>query len=156
VFGAGLVWFIGRPDVPARRWLGAGLMLTAMLMHGLWDASAAIGGAGTLGWIVPAFVAGALISVFVWVYRNTVSIEREWMRELMAPEVELGVVTPAELDALAGPRSTVRSYVRTQPSRRTAEQVLRAETELARQIARDDGAETAAVQRARARVGQLR
>ena len=156
VFGAGLVWFIGRPDVPARRWLGAGLMLTALLMHGLWDASAAIGGAGTLGWIVPAFVAGALISVFVWVYQNTVSIEREWMRELMAPEVELGVVTPAELHALAGPRSTVRSYVRTQPSRHTAEQVLKAETELARQIARDDGAETAAVQRARARVGQLR
>jgi RsiW-degrading membrane proteinase PrsW (M82 family) len=39
VFGAGLVWFIGRPEVPARKGLGAGLMLTAMLMHGLWNAS---------------------------------------------------------------------------------------------------------------------
>src|SRR5262249_34916341 len=70
IFGAGLVWFIGRPDVPARRWLGAGLMLTAMLMHGLWDASAAIGGAGMFGWIVPAVVAGVLITVFVWVYQT--------------------------------------------------------------------------------------
>jgi len=35
VFGAGLIWFIGRSDVPARKGLGADLMLTAMLMHGV-------------------------------------------------------------------------------------------------------------------------
>ena len=64
------------------------------------------------------------------------------MRELMTPEVRLGVVTPAELDALAGPRSTLRSYIRAQPSRHTAERVLAAETDLAHQIARDGGAET--------------
>jgi RsiW-degrading membrane proteinase PrsW (M82 family) len=70
IFGAGLVWFVGRPGVPARKRLGAGLMLTAMLLHGLWDGSAAIGGDSVFGWIVPIAVAGALISVFVWVYRN--------------------------------------------------------------------------------------
>src|SRR5678815_5004399 len=86
VFGAGLIWFIGRPDVPARKGLGAGLMLTAMLMHGLWDASAAIAGSSVLGWISPMLVATGLISVFLWVYRHAVPIEREWMRELMAPE----------------------------------------------------------------------
>jgi protease PrsW len=150
VFGAGLIWFIGTPDVPARKGLGAGLMLTAMLMHGLWDASAA------LSPIVPVLVATGLIGVFVWVYRNAVPIEREWMRELMAPEVKRGVVTPAELDALAGPRSTLRRYIRQQPSRRTAERVLAAETDLAHQIARDGGAETADVQRARAAVAQAR
>jgi RsiW-degrading membrane proteinase PrsW (M82 family) len=61
VFGAGLIWFIGRPDVPARKGLGAGLMLTAMLMHGLWDASAAIAGDNVIA-IVPAIVAFVLIS----------------------------------------------------------------------------------------------
>ena len=80
VFGAGLIWFIGRPDVPPRKGLGAGLMLTAMCLHGLWNASAAIGGDSVFAWIVPAIVAGALISVFIWVYRNSVPIEREWMR----------------------------------------------------------------------------
>jgi hypothetical protein len=118
VFGAGLVWFIGRPEVPARKGLGAGLMLTAMLMHGLWDASSAIGGDSVFAWIVPTTVAGALIGVFVWIYKTSVPVEREWIRELMAPEVQLGVVTPAELDALAGSRSTLKSYLRTQPSRR--------------------------------------
>jgi protease PrsW len=156
IFGAGLVWFIGRPEVPARKWLGAGLMLTAMLMHGLWDASAAIGGGSAFAWIVPATVACVLINVFVWVYKTSVPVERESMRELMAPEVELGVVTPAELDALAGSRSTVKSYLRTQPNRRRARHVLGAERELAHQIARDGGAETAAVQQARATVAQAR
>jgi RsiW-degrading membrane proteinase PrsW (M82 family) len=156
VFGAGLIWFIGRPDVPARKGLGAGLMLTAMLMHGLWDASAAIAGSSVLGWLVPTLVAAGLISVFLWVYQNAVPIERKWMRELMAPEVKRGVVTPAELDALAGPRSALRSYIRAQPSRRTAERVLAAETDLAHQIAREGGAETPGVQRARAALAQAR
>jgi hypothetical protein len=78
------------------------------------------------------------------------------MREIMAPEVQLGVVTPAELDALAGSRSTLKSYLRTQPSRRRAQHVLEAERELAHQIARDGGAETAAVQQSRAAVTQAR
>jgi RsiW-degrading membrane proteinase PrsW (M82 family) len=156
VFGAGLIWFIGRPEVPARKGLGAGLMLTAMLMHGLWDGSSAIAGDSVFGWIVPTLVATGLITVFLWVYENAVPIEREWMRELMALEVRLGVVTPAELDALAGPRSTLRGYIRAQPSRRTAERVLEAETDLAGQIARDGGAETPAVQRARAAVARAR
>jgi membrane-bound ClpP family serine protease len=78
------------------------------------------------------------------------------MRELMAPEVELGVVTPAELNALAGTRSVMRGYTRSQPSPRTTERVLAAETDLAHQIARDGGADTEAVQQARAAVAGAR
>jgi hypothetical protein len=125
-------------------------------MHGVWDASAAITGNSAFGWIVPLTVAAILISVFIWVYEATQPIEREWMRELMAPEVEAGVVTQAELDALAGTRSTLRSYTRAQPSPSTAKNVLDAENDLAHQIARDDGTETAAVQRARAAVARAR
>ena len=156
VFGAGLIWFVGRPQVPARRGLGAGLMLTAMLMHGLWDASGALEGAGASGLLVPGAVATVLISTFTWIYRTTEPVEREWMRELMAPEVERGVVTPGELEALTGPRSTLKTYIRTQPRPSTAENVLAAETALARQIARDHGAETVAVQHARAAVAHAR
>jgi protease PrsW len=156
IFGAGLVWFVGRPDVPARKGLGVGLMLTAMLMHGLWDASAAIGGSSVFGWIVPLAVAGVVITVFVRVYETTVPVEREWMRELLAPEVELGVVTRPELDALAGSRTTLRSYLGDQRDQRAAKRVLEAENELAHQIARDDGGETAAVQRAREAVSRAR
>jgi hypothetical protein len=97
-----------------------------------------------------------LIGVFVRVYETTVPVEREWMRDLMAPEVQLGVVTPTELDALAGSRSALKSYLRAQPSRARAEDVLDAERRLAHQIARDGGAETAAVHQARTAVAQAR
>jgi hypothetical protein len=123
-------------------------------MHGLWNATGAIAGSSVFGWIVPLGVAATLISTFVWIYKNTQPIEREWMRELMAPEVEGGVVTPAELEALAGTRSTYRSYIRAHP--RSGARVLEAETELAHQIARDGGAETVAVRAARAAVTQAR
>jgi RsiW-degrading membrane proteinase PrsW (M82 family) len=156
IFGAGLVWFIGRPQVPARRGLGAALMLTAMLMHGLWDGSGAITGNGALGWIIPTGVAVILISTFIWIYDSTEPIEREWMGELMAPEVELGIVAPAELEALAGTRSTYKSYLKTQRNPTRAKHVLEAETQLAHQIARADGADTAAVQQARAAVVKAR
>jgi hypothetical protein len=45
---------------------------------------------------------------------------------------------------------------RAQPSRRGAEHVLEAQRELAHQIARDGGADTAAVEQARAAVGRAR
>jgi hypothetical protein len=155
IFGAGLIWFVGRPEVPARKRLGVGLMLTAMLMHGLWDASAALAGDNAIS-IVPAIVAFVLISVFIWIYDNSSSIEREWMRELMAPEVQLGVVTEDELDALAGSRSRLKAYIRSQPSRRRTRRVLAAETDLAHLIARDGGVDSAEVQRARVAVAQAR
>ncbi|MGZ6563428.1 MAG: PrsW family intramembrane metalloprotease [Solirubrobacteraceae bacterium] len=155
IFGAGLIWFIGRPEVPARKGLGAGLMLTAMLMHGLWDASAALAGDNVIS-LVPGIVAFGLISVFVWVYDTSASIERKWMRELMAPEVQLGVLTPDELDALAGSRSTRKAYIRSQPSRSTAKRVLEAETDLAQQIALGGGVDSAEVQRAREAVANAR
>src|SRR5262245_38676388 len=106
--------------------------------------------------MVPPTVAIVLIAVFVWIYRNTQPIEREWMRELMAPEVAQGVVSPDELNALAGTRSTLKSFVNAQPDPRTARRVLAAENELAHQIARDGGAETAEVKQARAAVLEAR
>lgn len=156
IFGAGLIWFIGRPDVPARKWVGAGLMLTAVLMHALWNASGAIGGNSVFGWIVPLGVGITLISTFVWIYRNTQPIERKWMRELLAPEVVAGVITPAELEALAGTRSAYRSYIRAHPRPRTAKRVLEAETDLAHEIAGAGGADTVGVQAARAAVARAR
>jgi protease PrsW len=156
IFGAGLVWFVGRPDAPARKGLGAGLMLTAMVLHGVWDGSAAISGDSVFGWVVPAGVAGALIALFAWVYDATGPVERRWMHDLMAPEVARGVVTPAELEALAGTRAQLRSYVRSQPDPSATERVLAAERELGHQIARDAGAETAAVEHARAAVAEAR
>lgn len=106
--------------------------------------------------LVPGIVAFVLISVFVWVYGNNVGIEREWMRELMAPEVRLGVVRQDELEVLAGTRTRLKKHIRSQPNARKAERVFTAETDLALKSPGDGGAETEAVQSVRTAVARAR
>jgi RsiW-degrading membrane proteinase PrsW (M82 family) len=156
IFCAGVIWFVGRPDAPARRGLGLGLMATAMLLHGTWDAIAPIAGGSALGYVLPIGVTAVGVAVVVWIYRTTVPIERTWMREIMAPEVEIGIIDKAELDALAGGRRTRNAYVRAAAGERSARHVLTAASDLAHQLARDGGAATPAVDRARNEVTRLR
>jgi hypothetical protein len=78
------------------------------------------------------------------------------MREIMAPEVELGVIGNAELDALTGGRSTRNAYIHAAGRERSARHVLTAASDLAHQLARDGGADTPAVHHARNEVMRLR
>jgi general stress protein YciG len=77
------------------------------------------------------------------------------MRELMAPEVELGVVTAvSSTRSRDRPRRSGATATRSRPA--GEQRVLSAERELAHQIARDGGTETAAVQQARAAIERAR
>jgi hypothetical protein len=78
------------------------------------------------------------------------------MRELMAPEVELGLVTAvSSTRSRDRPRRLGATSTRS-PTRRRAARVLSTERELAHQMARDGGTETAAVQQARAAIERAR
>jgi RsiW-degrading membrane proteinase PrsW (M82 family) len=44
IFCAGLIYLIGRPDEPRRIGRGLFLMLSAMALHGLWDATGGLTG----------------------------------------------------------------------------------------------------------------
>jgi hypothetical protein len=160
VFCAGLVWLVGRPDSPPRRSLGLILMLTAMLLHGLWDGIAGFASLSTaLGILMPFLVGSALIFVYVATYKVAVKTERNWMQELLAPEVPLGVVYPAELDVVAASRHRRKAYVKAikgRHARRTAKHVIEATTDLGLQLARDHGTDTPAVNHLRSEVGRLR
>ena len=92
-------------------------MLTTVLMHVLWNASSAIAGGSAPRLDRADDVAAVLIAVFVRVYETTLPIERQWMGDVRS-EVQLGVVTPAELDALAGSRSTLKRFLRRPPPSR--------------------------------------
>jgi protease PrsW len=157
IFGAGLIWFLGRPQVPRRRGLGLALMGTAMLMHGIWDGLGAIEGGSPLLGVLPFVVGVIAVVLFVAVYKRTVPTERNWMRELLAPEIALGVLTEPEVDAVAGTRKDRKAFLhQAADRRRTARHILTGATDLARQIARDRGADTPAVQHARAEIARLR
>ena len=159
IFGAGLVYLVG--TVAQRRRPGRGLafVLTAMLLHGLWDSTAAIGNGD--GKITLGLIAGITLIAFaavITVFNLTVGPERVTMRTVMAPEVETGTLTPDELDALSGGWRARRAYRRKahgRKARRLRHHRLEAAHDLADQIAAAGGHETERVRFARAELGRL-
>ncbi|WP_433291179.1 PrsW family intramembrane metalloprotease [Actinoplanes sp. CA-030573] len=158
IFGAGLVYLIGTVAQRRRPVLGIALMLTAMLLHGLWDSDVAI--AGGNGLLTILLIAGITLAAFVAVvavFHLTVRPERAAMRAVMAPEVDAGVLTEAELDALAGGWKQRRRYRRAGGlrERRLRRHRLEAAHDLADQIAYAGGEETPRVAFARAELARL-
>lgn len=156
LFCAGLVWFLGRPRAERNRALGAGLMLTAMIFHFLWDAADAIGNSVFGSTTYAALVLGVVIVVALvlvrLVARRASRVQQQWLRAVLAPEVDLGVVTEAEVDAVVRDRGARRRYLRSAPhGRRQGRRVLASVRALAADIAAGRDLEAA-----RAEVGRMR
>jgi len=158
LFGAGVIYALGTPAQPRRLARGIALMLSAMLIHGVWDSSAAIGGPVFVGLILLATTLFSLLALLVairWAGRR----ERMFMRDIMAPEVDAGTISEAELDALAGDRKARRAAVKTRAkgvSRRREKHVLRAARDLAADLAVAGGEDTPAVEYSRSELARLR
>ena len=160
IFCAGLIYLLGRPAEPRK--VGRGLLLVAipMLLHGTWDSLGAIAGPSGLkliglliGMIVVALV------IFVQVYKSTVQRERDFVRDVMAPEEARNVITPAELGAIAGNRKDRKAYrkaARKRHERKRARYVLNAAYALGDELAAAHGADTDRVRFARAEVARIR
>jgi hypothetical protein len=135
-------------------------MAAAMLLHGIWDSVGAIAGPNPLALVglLIAVIVVALVTA-VRVYRLTVRRERDFMRDVMAPEQARGVITVAELDAMAGDRKARKLYRRASRGRRErkrARYVLNAAYDLAGELAAARGADTDRVRFARTEVGRIR
>ena len=159
VFCAGLIYVLGRPAEPRRMVRGLLLMATAMVLHGVWDALDAIAGSSEgLEYVLMAVVIGVALLIATKVYSVTVVRERDILRTVMAPEVEHGVITAAELDVLAGSWKARRRYRKSGagPQRRTAVLVIDAAYELANELAAARGADTGPVRFARSEVTRIR
>jgi type II secretory pathway component PulK len=81
------------------------------------------------------------------------------MRDLMAPEVDRGTITPPELDALAGSYRDRRRFIKAARGHRShhqARHVIHAAIDLAEEIARADGHDTPPVDFARQEVLRVR
>ena len=158
LFGAGLVYLIGTPAQPRRLARGLALVVAAMVLHGVWDSAAAIGG--------PVFVILVLFLTMVFcLVMLSVAIrwagrrERAFMHDIMAPEVAAGTITPAELHALTGHRKDRRAAVkdrRQNVSRHREKHVLRAARDLAEDLAEANGETTPEVEHSRAEIERLR
>lgn len=160
IFCAGVVYLLGRPAEPRKIGRGLLLIVIPMLLHGVWDSVAAVAGTNTLAMIglLLGTVAIALIIVAL-VYRLTVTHEREFVRDVMAPEQARNVITTVELDAMAGNRKARKAYrkaSRKRGERRRARYILNAAYALADELAAARGADTERVRFARSEVARIR
>jgi hypothetical protein len=135
-------------------------MAAAMGLHGLWDATGGLAAINAILFpVVYLLVPVSLIALFVWTYKASVVTERRWTREIMEPEVGLGVLTQDDVDALAGSRKQRKAYIGAHEGhggRRRAKRVLHAASDLAAQIAEDGGADTDRVRFARSEVDRVK
>lgn len=160
VFCAGLVYFLGRPGEPRRRGRGLALMLTAMLLHGLWDDTGGILGSHTNLFVPTSLLLIVLALIVVTrVFAMTVPRERAYMRAVMAPEAANEVITTEELGTLSGDRKARRAYRKAGhgvSEKRRRRHLLEAAHDLAEELAGSGGRDTARVQYARTEISRLR
>ncbi|MEE3851939.1 PrsW family intramembrane metalloprotease [Gordonia sp. LSe1-13] len=160
IFCAGLVYLLGRPAEPRNVGRGLALIAIPVVLHFVWDADAALIGGNEL-LLVPSWIVIIAIALFVVVrvFKMTVPRERQFMRDVMAPEVESGVITTAELAALSGDRKARKAYHKAAGSRgerRRADHILDAAHDLADALAVARGRDTPEVEFARAEVARIR
>ncbi|QBR92470.1 PrsW family intramembrane metalloprotease [Nocardioides euryhalodurans] len=158
VFCAGLVWLLGR-DGGKHRLRGALFMVAAMVVHSCWDNltayGTAIGGPVGAGLFLPTLVVVELL--LLWqVFRLAAPQEREWVRSILAPEVERGVLSEAEVTAIVGTRRDRTGAREPGEGRRAAAHVRDAGLDLAHALAVSRGEEDDEVRHARAEVERLR
>jgi protease PrsW len=160
IFCAGVVYLLGRPAQPRRIGRGLLLIVIPMLLHGTWDSVGAL--AGQSGLALIGLLIGTIIVALIIVarvYKLTVSPERDFVRDVMTPEQARNVITPVELDAMAGSRKARKAYRkagRTRSERRRARYVLNAAYTLADELAAARGADTDRVRFARSEVARIR
>jgi RsiW-degrading membrane proteinase PrsW (M82 family) len=108
LFCAGLVYLLGRPEEPARRVRGIVLILVAMVAHGVWNETALSGGNESVEGLMFVFLFVVPPVILFFLHRR----DRDWLRDVMAPEVALGVIPQQELDALSGTLRNRWTYVK--------------------------------------------
>lgn len=160
VFCAGLVYLLGRPAEPRKVGRGLALMASAMLLHGLWDSVGALTrGNGAFTVLALATIVVVALVLVARVFTMTVARERDFLHDILAPEVARGVVSAEELQAVCGDRKARRRFRKSAADRRERHRrgyVLDAEFDLADEIASAHGADTERVVFARNEVARIR
>ena len=159
LFCAGVIYLIGTPAQPRRIGRGLALIVAPILIHGVWDSMLAIAGGSSslvfvimIGDIVFAFT--ALWIAFVWAHPR----ESHFVRDILAPEIESGVLTDAEVTAAGGWRQQ-RTYAKAAPTRterRQRRHIVRAALDLCSDLAVSKGDDSSQVVESRNEITRLR
>jgi protease PrsW len=154
-----MIYLIGTPAQPRRTGRGLLLVLSAVVVHGVWDSAAALGGDTVLTPLILLVITVLAVAALFVALHLGAARERGFMRAIMAPEVRAGTITDAELDGLAGDRGERRAALRRRgrgTSRRRERHILDAARDLAADLAVSGGEDSADVVHSRAEIARLR
>lgn len=159
LFCAGVIYLLGSPAQPRRIGRGLALILAPIIIHGVWDSMLAItGGDQSLSLVVMVgdlvFALSALWIAFGWAHPR----EAHFVRDVLAPEIETGVLTDDEVTAAGGWRQQ-RRYVVHAPSRaerRRRRHIVRAAVDLCTDLAISNGTDSDEVIHSRREIARLR
>jgi len=154
----GAVYLIGTVAQPRRVGRGIGFILAGMVVHFMWDDAGGLGGGGAgvfLVWIASAAIAFPLLAL---AFRQAAPREHGFVRDILAPEVETGALSEAELDGVLDKKAR-KQLLKAAPNRKAKSAVRhlrRAILDLTHEVADAHGADTPEVQHARDEVARLR
>jgi RsiW-degrading membrane proteinase PrsW (M82 family) len=162
IYCAGLMWLLNR-DGSNHRLRGVGLMILATLFHMTWDSGGVyfnhlLGGVGPVILNYALTIVASLITIRL-LLRAVNRDERSWVRAVLQPEVENGVLTADEVSVLSGGRKQRRKLLHTVHGHHTkqiAKHTVAAAEDLANEIANGGGQDTDRVLHARQEVARIR
>ncbi|ROP61241.1 PrsW family intramembrane metalloprotease [Curtobacterium sp. ZW137] len=142
IFATGLFLLAGSPAQRRRVGPGILLMLTAVVLHGVWDDLSALTGPLQNWNLVFIAVLTVVVLVVVFrVFRFAVRPERDDLRIVLAPELAAGLLTSDEVNAVVGTRRARRRYIASagaRPARRRRRVLLTAIHDLAEALPQTD------------------
>ncbi|MFI5694251.1 PrsW family intramembrane metalloprotease [Kribbella sp. NPDC051586] len=155
IFCAGLMWVLGRTRGERNVVRGVLTMLMAMFFHFAWDDMSGLSNGGVWAGVLPFLIAAVELTALFYVLRHAAQHERTWIRELLAPELATGAVDPPLLDAVSGLRKDRKKYRKHLHSRRKANHLMEAASDLAQAIAQSNGADSPGVTHTRSELLRL-
>jgi RsiW-degrading membrane proteinase PrsW (M82 family) len=156
---SGVVYLLGTAAQPRRTGRGIAFVLAGMFLHFTWDDSGGLGGGNglaTFGVMLGSIVLG--FTVLSIAFRRAAPREHQFVRDILAPEVQAGSVSTDELDAVLDRRAR-KAFRKSAPNhraRRARKHLRRAILDLTHDVAGAKGADTEAVRHSRAEVVRLR
>ena len=156
---SGFVYLLGTAAQPRRIGRGLAFVLAGMVLHFTWDDAGGLGGGNglaTFGVLFASIVLG--FTLLTIAFRLAAPREHQFVRDILAPEVEAGTLTAEELDAVVDKvaRKAYRKAAHHHRERRARKHLSRAILDLTHDVATARGSDTEDVRHARAEVARLR
>ncbi|MCG7632223.1 PrsW family intramembrane metalloprotease [Gordonia McavH-238-E] len=156
---AGAIYLIGTMAQPRRIGRGVAFVATGMFLHFTWDDASGLGfGVPAVTFLVMTVSIVLGFTVLTVAFRRAAPREHQFVRDILAPEVEAGTVTAAEIDGVLDKQAR-KAFAKSAPdrrSRRARRHLRRAVLDLAHDVAEYRDEDSDAVRHSRSEVERLR